>query len=677
MGVQRSAEGSRRGLRVGGLGDRPDHDRAPSARADRVPDRQLVEPADREPRDGCVGGGVADRIEPGRGPAGLGGRLVNRTDRDVVDALGGVDLRRRVCREPHEPIVAHEHARPGDRDVVLAHVDAVGLARRDEVGPVVEDEQRAVSVARFTEVAGCGDEPVVVEALVAKLDDVHAPGQGSVQEARRAGVAHEVEPRSREVPSALVVHARSVPGATTIGGNQREPAHGLRGRHRAADRPNLIRVMPAQGANTVNPASPKPRHDAVVIGAGAIGLAVAWRAAQRGLRVLVLERERIGAGASHVAAGMLAPVTEATFGEERLTELGLASAARWPRFARELGEASGLDPSLRACGTLVVARDRDEAEALDREIVFRRSLGLAADRLLGSEARRLEPALAPTIRLALHAPDDHAVDPRRLTAALAAACAREGVEVREGVAVGEVVIEGGEVTGVGVADARGSGSVPVAGEAASFVAAGTVVVAAGSWSGALPGVPERARVPVRPVKGQVLRLRDPEGPGLLHRSLRMDTGLRSGYLVPRGDGRYVLGATVEERGYDTSITAGALHDLVHDAAELLPGVLELELEEAIAGLRPGTPDNAPVIGPAAVGGLVWATGHYRNGILLAPLTADAVAAMLVGEEPRAKIDAADPRRFAARGAAAAGTRSPLSDARPTPSDRTPLSGARR
>ncbi|MGI8595467.1 MAG: glycine oxidase ThiO [Solirubrobacteraceae bacterium] len=404
--------------------------------------------------------------------------------------------------------------------------------------------------------------------------------------------------------------------------------------------------MPAQGANIVNAASPKLRHDAVVIGAGAIGLAVAWRAAQRGLRVLVLERERIGAGASHVAAGMLAPVTEATFGEERLTDLGLRSAARWPQFARELAEASGLDPELRACGTLVVARDRDEAEALDREIAFRRSLGLAADRLLGSEARRLEPALAPTIRLGLHAPEDHAVNPRRLTAALAAACAREGVEVREGAAVEEVVTEGGAAAGVRVADACGSDSAAVGGEAASFVAARTVVVAAGSWSGALPGIPEEACVPVRPVKGQVLRLRDPEGPGLLQRSLRMDTGQRSGYVISRGDGRYVLGATVEERGFDTSVTAGALHDLVHDAAVLLPGVLELELEEAVAGLRPGTPDNVPVIGPAAVDGLVWATGHYRSGILLTPLTADALAAILVGDEPPEDIAAADPRRFA-------------------------------
>ncbi len=377
------------------------------------------------------------------------------------------------------------------------------------------------------------------------------------------------------------------------------------------------------------------RHEVVVIGGGAIGLAVAWRAAMAGREVLLLEAERLGAGASHVAAGMLAPVTEATFGEERLTGLGLAGAARWPAFAQQLHEASSIDPGLRSCGTLVVARDRDEAEALEREIAFRREHGLRVERLRGSQARRLEPALAPTVRLGLLAPEDHAVDPRRLTAALATACARVGVRVRELARVAEVLVRDDAVTGVRLAGGDGE-----------MIESDTLVVAAGSWSGELAGLPAPARVPVRPVKGQVLRLRDPEGPGLLSRNLRMDTVRRSGYIVPRGDGRYVLGATVEERGFDTAVTAGAVRDLVHDAALLLPGVLELDLEEAVAGLRPGTPDNAPLIGAGAIAGLVWATGHYRNGILLAPLTADAIASVLGGEGLPAVARAADPARFA-------------------------------
>jgi glycine oxidase len=166
-------------------------------------------------------------------------------------------------------------------------------------------------------------------------------------------------------------------------------------------------------------------------------------------------------------------------------------------------------------------------------------------------------------------------------------------------------------------------------------------MAAGAWSGALPGLGPEAAVPVRPVKGQILRLRDPSGPGLLARMLRYETG----YIVPRGDGRYVLGATVEERGFDTALTAGALHDLLRDAAELVPGVLELELVEASAGLRPGTPDNAPLIGPGTVPGVVWATGHHRNGILLAPITGEAVAAIVTGEEPPVDLAAFAPGRF--------------------------------
>jgi glycine oxidase len=360
------------------------------------------------------------------------------------------------------------------------------------------------------------------------------------------------------------------------------------------------------------------------------GLASAWALARRGLRVAVLDRDTLPLtrGASHVAAGMLAPVSEAEFGQEALLALNLAGAERWPAWAAELASAAGRDPRLLACGTLEVARDRDEAEALERLHAFRTRLGLPVERLLPSAARGLEPALAPTVRLALHVPDEHAADPRALASALLAACETAGVTLRTGADVTGVLTAGGAAAGVTLA-------------AGEELHADVVVLAAGAWSGALPGLGAETAVPVRPVKGQILRLRDPSGPGLLTRMLRYD----SGYVVPRGDGRYVLGATVEERGFDTALTAGALHDLLRDAAELVPGVLELELEEASAGLRPGTPDNAPLIGAGAVPGVVWATGHHRNGILLAPVTGEAVAAIVTGEEPPVDLTAFAPGRF--------------------------------
>jgi glycine oxidase len=364
-------------------------------------------------------------------------------------------------------------------------------------------------------------------------------------------------------------------------------------------------------------------YDLAVVGGGVVGLGVAWRARQRGLTACVLDRGELGSGASHVAAGMLAPVSEADAGERDLLALGLDSARRWPAFAAELEDVTGVEVGYRRCGTLLVARDRDGAEALERELALRAQLGLRAARVRPSQARSLEPALAPSVRLGLDVPDDHAVDPRRLTAALARAAELAGAVLRPGAAVAEV--RGG--TGVRLADGE-------------TVRAERVVLAAGAWSGELPGVPPDARVPVRPVKGQTLRLRDPAGPGLLERVVRFD----GGYLVPRGDGRYVLGATVEERGFDTAITAVGVHELLRDAGEAVPGVLELEIEEAVAGLRPGTPDNAPIMGASpAAEGLVWATGHYRNGVLLAPVTADLLAAELAGE-PRAH--AFGPERFA-------------------------------
>ncbi|HEV7462154.1 MAG TPA: FAD-dependent oxidoreductase, partial [Solirubrobacteraceae bacterium] len=289
---------------------------------------------------------------------------------------------------------------------------------------------------------------------------------------------------------------------------------------------------------------------------------------------------------------------------------------------------SGADPGYRPCGTLLAARDADAAAALERDLAFRESLGLAVERLLPSRARELEPALAPTVRAAAAAPDDHAVDPRRTLAALAAALRAAGAEVREGAEVAELDTSAGRVTGVRLA---GGERLPAA----------AVVLAPGAWAGGLAGVPEDARVPVRPVKGQLLRLRDPAGPGLLERVLRTEDF----YVVPRGDGGYVLGATMEERGFDEAVTAGALHDLLRDAVEVLPGITELELEAAGAGLRPGTPDNAPAIGPSGLDGLHWAVGHYRHGVLLAPLTADLVVDGVTGAAPRADAALLAPGRF--------------------------------
>ena len=315
---------------------------------------------------------------------------------------------------------------------------------------------------------------------------------------------------------------------------------------------------------------------------------------------------------------MLAPVSEADAQERALTRLALESARRWPAFAAELADVSGIDVGYRESGTLVLARDRDEAEGLSRELALRRQLGLAVRELLPSQARSLEPALAPGLRAALEIPGDHAVDPRLVAAALAVAAERAGVTLRPNAPVARLRTRDGRVSGVALEDGE-------------EVLAAQVVIAAGPWSDALDGVPQDARVPVRPVKGQLLRLRDPDHEPrapLLERVVRYE----GGYIVPRGDGRYVLGATSEERGFDTSVTALALHQLLRDASELVPGVLELQVEELLAGLRPGTPDNAPVLGASsALPGLFWATGHHRNGVLLAPMTGEVLAAALGGE----------------------------------------------
>jgi glycine oxidase len=374
--------------------------------------------------------------------------------------------------------------------------------------------------------------------------------------------------------------------------------------------------------------------DVAIVGGGVIGLSIAWRAAQRGLRVTVLERGEPGGGTSGVAAGMIAPIAEAEPSEQALLALALRSARAYPEFAAELREAAGEDPGLLECGTLCVARDRDEAEALDRERAMREELGLPVERLTPSEARALEPGLAPTLRGALAFHRECAIDPRSLTRVLQRAAAVAGAAVRRHVEVSEIVCRSGRVHGVRLAGGE-------------QLAAAQVLVAAGPWSATLPGLPEAARIPIRPVKGQILRLRDPAGPGLFTRVLRMQPG----YLVPRGDGRYVLGASIEERGFDTSSTVGPVFELLRDATCLLPGLSELVIDELSAGIRPGTPDNRPIIGPGAIAGLQWATGHYRHGILLAPVTAELAAGALAGDPPHELASELDPGRFAGLAAA--------------------------
>ncbi|WP_441246533.1 glycine oxidase ThiO [Kitasatospora sp. McL0602] len=377
--------------------------------------------------------------------------------------------------------------------------------------------------------------------------------------------------------------------------------------------------------------------DVLVIGGGIIGLGVAWRAAQRGLGVTVVDPAP-GGGAAQVAAGMLAPVTELQYGEEPLLRLGVASNERYAAFAAELTELTGLDTGYRQTGTLAVALDSDDREELRELHAFHQRLGLASHWLTGREARKLEPMLAPGVRGGLHVTDDHQVDGRRLATALLAACTAAGVELRRTEAV-ELLVTDGRASGVRLADGDELG-------------AGQLVLAGGCRSHLLPGLPEGVLPPIRPVKGQVLRLRIPPAYGpFLSRNVRAVVRGQHIYLVPRADGELVIGATSEEQGFDTTVTAGGVYELLRDAHELVPGLTELPLVETGAGLRPGSPDNAPVLGPTTLPGLLAATGHYRNGVLLTPVTADLIAEQLAtGRTPDLALPFS-PDRFSPKAAA--------------------------
>jgi glycine oxidase len=367
--------------------------------------------------------------------------------------------------------------------------------------------------------------------------------------------------------------------------------------------------------------------DVIVVGGGAIGASIAWRCASNGLAVTLIE-ETPGRGATWASAGMLAPVTEAHFGEEKLLDLNVASSRRWSEFAAELEELTGRSIGYEQCGTLMVATDADDYAVIAELIGYQERLGLKVERLSRTELRSLEPALAPGIRGGAIVDGDHHVDNRALIDALVDACRLTGVELHAG-RVESVTTRDEGVTGVELSDG-------------GRLACGRVVVAAGCWSSAIEGVPDPIRSAVRPVKGQLLYLSSPAGQ-LIARNVRSPDV----YIVPRGDERIVVGATVEEMGWDVTVTAEAVYTLLRDAFAVVPALGEFELLECAVGLRPGSRDNAPIIGPTEVEGMLIATGHFRNGILLTPVTSDCIAELITSGRTPGVIRDFTPARLSA------------------------------
>ncbi len=384
--------------------------------------------------------------------------------------------------------------------------------------------------------------------------------------------------------------------------------------------------MPAKGANV--------DADVVIVGGGVIGTAIGWCASREGMDVTLVDPDDDEDKASLVAAGMLGPVSESVFGEQNLLNLNLLAISRFPGFTEELEKASGQVTGLRTEGTLSVAYDSDDLAALKRLTAFRHSIGLAAEELDGRQCRQLEPFLAPGTRGGVLAAGDLSVDNRRYLAALREAARRAGVRMVKGAVTEVAPGRDGDVRVTLSAGPPGGLSAP------------QVVVAAGWATPAIGGVPDRVRDALRPVKGQILRLRHPRTmPPIATRTIRAAVQSRDVYIVPRADGEVVVGATQEERD-DVDATAGAVHDLLRDAMTALPAISELILAEISVGLRPGTHDNGPIVGHTDMTGLIVATGHFRNGILLSAATADAVTALLSGKQPSAEWAPFAPGRLA-------------------------------
>ena len=354
----------------------------------------------------------------------------------------------------------------------------------------------------------------------------------------------------------------------------------------------------------------------LIIGGGAIGLAIGWRLARAGCSVGVFDRGRVGHSASWASAGMLSPLSEAQFEEEALLRLGLRAMEVYPDFVRELEAETGCCVGYRRDGVLMVGITQDDLEYLKFRYRYQRDLGLPVTYLSGAEAREKEPHLSAQVSAAVWCPGDHQVDNRQLIVALKRGVETAGGDIFERAEVDELLVDGTRVRGLRIRDEVHTGD--------------TVVLASGCWARLLPGLPDCAKPPVRPVRGQIARLG--MTPELALNTMvwysRVATSAVA-YLVPKNNGHLVLGATSEEMGFDADVTAGGMFELLRAAWEVVPGIYDLPIVESMAGLRPGSRDDAPILGQTPVEGLIMATGHYRKGILLTPLTALAIAEVIL------------------------------------------------
>lgn len=367
--------------------------------------------------------------------------------------------------------------------------------------------------------------------------------------------------------------------------------------------------------------------DAIIVGGGVIGLAIARSLALRGVRhVTLIERESLGAEASSAAGGMLAPQSEADRADE-FFELACASRDLYPAFADALREETGTDIELERTGTLYLGFTETDEREIEHRYLWQTRAGLMVERLTADEARELEPSVSPHVRCALRFPQDVQVENRRLIAALATAIERGGVNLLAETNARSLIIERGRIVGVETSGGR--------------ISAPVVIIACGAWTSFLTS-PNNDVQPVRiePVRGQMLCFET--HPRLARHVIYSPRG----YLVPRLDGRLLAGSTTEHAGFEKRVTAGGMQAITSHALEIAPALYGLPLIDSWAGLRPRAGDDWPVLGECAdARGLFYATGHYRNGILLAPITGELIAEQIMTNITPPQLQAFSPDRF--------------------------------